>query len=78
LNFTIRDYVMASEVRKIQLKPYKLAELCGIYEVSKPTFRKWINELKELGKRNGHYYSIPQVKIIFANLLLPTYIEIED
>ena len=65
------------EKRKIHLKPYKLTELCAIYEVSKPTLRKWISELKELGKRNGHYYSIAQVKIIFDNLLLPSTIEVE-
>lgn len=66
------------EKRKIQLRPYKLAELSGIYGVSKPTLRKWIAELKELGKRIGHFYSIPQVKIIFENLLLPSFIVIEE
>lgn len=68
-----------NEKRKIELRPYKLAELCGIYGVSKPTLRKWISELKkELGKRKGHFYSIAQVKIIFKNLLLPSFMVIEE
>ncbi|MBI4945307.1 MAG: hypothetical protein HY840_02765 [Bacteroidetes bacterium] len=63
---------------RLELKPYTPLQLSKIYGVSKVTFLKWIKELKqELGKRNGHYYSIPQVKIIFSEFLLPSYIEIE-
>ena len=63
---------------KVELKPYTLSQLAKIYGVSRVTFRKWIKELKaELGKRSGNYYSIPQVKIIFSEMLLPSFIEVE-
>jgi len=63
---------------KVPLKPYKSKDLAKIYGVCGKTFHKWVKELKkEIGKRNGYYYSIPQVKIIFSELLLPSWIEVE-
>jgi transposase len=56
----------------LELRPYSLKELAGIYKVSKNTFKKWLENFSdELGKRNGYYYSVLQVKLIFEKLGLP-------
>ncbi len=60
----------------IQVKPCTVKELALMYGVSRITFRKWLNKFKaELGERNGRYFSIPQVKIIFRHLDVPSTIE---
>ena len=64
---------------KVALKPYTIKELAKIYGVCTKTFRRWINPIKkEIGERNGWFYSIAQVKIIFSELLLPSWIEVEQ
>lgn len=56
----------------LELKPYSLKELCGMYNVSKNTFKKWLCDFpEELGKRNGYYYSVIQVTLIFEKLGVP-------
>lgn len=47
-------------------RPYTHKELKSMYKVSWMTFQKWVrrNE-KEIGKKEGHFYSIKQVGIIF-------------
>jgi response regulator of citrate/malate metabolism len=63
---------MKSEYLKIQLRPYTIAELADMYGVSKKTLRKWLEPFQELiGQRNGFFYTIVQVKIIFDKLGLP-------
>lgn len=43
-----------------------------MYNVSKNTFKKWLsNFADELGERNGYYYSVLQVRLIFEKLGLP-------
>ena len=58
----------------IEIKPYKLRELCQLYNnVDPETFRSWLKPFQdEIGPRKGHYYTIKQVKIIFAKLDLPS------
>ncbi len=57
---------------KLPLKPYSLKELSGLYHVSKNTFKKWIEPIqKKIGKREGYYYNIHQVEIIFEHLGIP-------
>jgi hypothetical protein len=57
---------------QVELKPYTIAELADMYGVSKKTFRKWLEPFQELiGERNGFFYTIIQVKIIFEKLGLP-------
>ena len=64
---------------KVPLKPCTPKELAQLYGVNKKTFLKWLKPLgQELGKRNGNFYSIAQVQIIFSELLLPSYIEVEQ
>ena len=61
----------------IQLKPYSLVELAKLYTVCDRTMKKWIRPFEqEVGEKNGRYYSISQVKIIFDKLGLPSEIEI--
>lgn len=65
------------ECKIIQIKRYKLCELAAIYEVNRKTFRGWVNKFKnEIGSKDGHYYSISQVKIILRKLELPSYVKI--
>ena len=62
----------------ILVRPYTIKELAKIYQVSIPTMRKWINELKnEIGEKKGWFYSIRQVKIIFDNLCVPYTTELD-
>jgi hypothetical protein len=65
--------------RIIALKPYTTKDLMVIYNVrSYKTWNRWIKPIKDkIGIRIGYYYSIPQVKMIFDLLELPTDIEIE-
>lgn len=61
----------------IQLKPYSLVDLAKLYTVCDRTMKKWIKPFEqEVGEKNGRYYSISQVKIIFEKLGLPSEIEI--
>ena len=57
---------------KLPVRPYSLKELSGLYNVSKNTFKKWIEPIqKEIGKREGYYYTIYQVEAIFRHLGVP-------
>ncbi|MBA3673360.1 MAG: hypothetical protein H0W75_00115 [Chitinophagaceae bacterium] len=47
-------------------------ELAKLYKVSHPTILRWIKGIGEkLGKRDGQYYSVKQIEIIFEELGLP-------
>lgn len=57
----------------IQMKAYSLSELARIYGVDWRTFKKWLKPFeKEIGEKQGRYYNIPQVKVIFDKLSLPS------
>jgi transposase len=63
----------------IEVKPYMIKELAALYGVSRETFGRWISKFKdELGEKNGLYFSIPQVKMIFKKLDLPSVIELKE
>jgi hypothetical protein len=54
------------------LRAYTLRELAMLYKVSKLTFRRWLKPfVEEIGERQGHFYSINQVKIITDRLGTP-------
>ena len=56
----------------IIIKPYSLGELAKLYDVDRKTFRGWLTPFqKEIGKREGRYYTIRQIKIIFKKLDFP-------
>ncbi len=57
---------------QVEVKPYSIKELAGIYGVCSRTLKKWMLPFQEeLGKPTGWFYTIPQVEIIFAKLSLP-------
>ena len=61
----------------IQLKPYSLRELAKLYTICDRTMKKWIKPFEqEVGEKNGRYYTVSQVKIIFDKLGLPSEIEL--
>lgn len=68
---------MKTETKTIALKPYTVTELAKVYGVCNRTFKKWVKKIPEVGLPNGRYYSIPQVKLIFENMKIPTAISIE-
>lgn len=59
--------------KEMPLKAYSIHELALIYEVDSRTFKKWLKPLQSIiGEKQGRYYKIPQVRIIFENLGLPS------
>lgn len=56
----------------LRIKPYTVKQLAIIYGVSPKTFRKWVRPFKdEIGYRNGHFYSVLQLKVIIGRLGAP-------
>jgi hypothetical protein len=65
--------------KMILLKPYSLKELAEIYEIDWRTFKKWLIPFEEeIGKKEGRYYKIPQVRVIFRKLELPSPIDLDS
>jgi hypothetical protein len=59
-----------------EVKAYSPAELADIYKVSKCTLNRWLKPHQEkIGKREGLYYTVRQIRIIFEVLGLPGRIE---
>ena len=55
-----------------EIKPYSTKDLASIYDVCDKTMKKWIKPFtSEIGEKNGRYYSVAQVKIIFDKLGVP-------
>ena len=62
-----------------KLKPYTAKQLADMYEVSLNTFKKWVQKHKEaIGKKEGHFYLIPQVEVIISKLGYPRLIKLGD
>jgi DNA-binding transcriptional MerR regulator len=65
-----------SEKKTIEIKPYMIGELAKYYQVSEKTLRCWLKGFADrLGERNGRYYTIKQVEMIFQELGTPQVIE---
>jgi len=63
---------MSTENLVREIRPYSTKELAGIYNVCDKTMKKWIKPFNEqVGEKNGRYYSVVQVKIIFDKLGVP-------
>ena len=59
-----------------EVKAYSPQELADIYKVSKCTLNRWLKPYREkIGKREGLYYPVKQIRIIFDALGLPGKIE---
>ncbi|HSY76629.1 MAG TPA: MerR family transcriptional regulator [Bacteroidia bacterium] len=64
--------------KQIALKPYTLKELSELYGVDWRTLKSWLQPfLAEIGEKKGRYYQIPQVRVIFKKLDLPSIIEVD-
>jgi hypothetical protein len=59
-----------------EVKAYSPSELADIYKVSNCTLNRWLKPHREaIGKRQGLYYTVKQIRIIFEILGLPGRIE---
>jgi hypothetical protein len=55
-----------------EIRPYSAKDLASIYGVCDKTFKKWISPfVADIGIKNGRYYSVAQVKVIFDKLDVP-------
>lgn len=55
-----------------EIRPYSTKDLSGIYGVCDKTFKKWLKPFVALvGEKNGRYYTVAQVKVIFDKLGVP-------
>lgn len=64
---------MSLKVSKAMIKPYNLSEMAKLYGIDYRTFKRWIKPYsKRIGKINGRFFSIEQVKTIFKYLGTPT------
>ena len=55
-----------------EIRPSSIKDLAGVYGCCDKTMKKWIIPFNsEVGVKNGRYYSVVQVKIIFERLGLP-------
>ncbi|MBL7745856.1 MAG: hypothetical protein JNM19_00390 [Chitinophagaceae bacterium] len=63
---------MSTERKTVEIKVYSIGELAALYEVSVRTMNRWLKpHLEKIGKREGRFYSVKQVSIIFDQLGLP-------
>ena len=55
-----------------EIKPYSIRDLSKIYGVCNKTFKKWTQPFEaQIGTKNGRYYTVVQVKIIFEKIGVP-------
>lgn len=70
----------ASETKKEEmfiLRPLNHKQLAQMYGVSWLTFQNWIKKVeKEVGKKTGHFYHVPQVRKIFELFGIPKKINV--
>ena len=63
---------MSTTKDAIEMKHYSTKELARIYGVCDKTLLKWMKPFTEsIGQKQGRYYTVAQVKIIFDKLGLP-------
>lgn len=66
------DITMSTTNIVVEIRPYSLTELSGLYGVSNRTMKNWIVRHDEfVGEKMGRLYTALQVKIIFEKLGLP-------
>ena len=53
----------------VTVKPYSCKEIAQLYGVSDKTLKKWLLPFTEtVGPKQGRYYTIAQVRVIFEKL----------
>ena len=61
---------MTPSIREV--KPYTPKELSEYYGVSDKTFKKWLSPFAiQIGQKNGRYYTVAQVRVIFEKIGIP-------
>ena len=56
----------------VEMKHYSTKELAKFYGVCDKTLLKWMKPFtKEIGQKQGRYFTLAQVKIIFDKLGMP-------
>ncbi len=55
-----------------EIRPYSVKELASIYGVCDKTLKKWMKPFaNEIGEKQGRYYTVAQVNVIFTKLGIP-------
>lgn len=63
---------MSNARKTVEVKVYSIGELAALYEISVRTMNRWLKpHLEKIGKREGRFYSVKQVVIIFEQLGMP-------
>lgn len=63
---------MSTTSIQVEIRPYSLTELSGLYGVSNRTMKNWIAPHQAfVGDKIGRLYTALQVRIIFEKLGLP-------
>jgi len=61
---------------RLIVKPYRIVDLCAIFDVSYRTLRSWIDiHVREIGERIGKYYTAIQVERMLIIFGRPCYVE---
>jgi hypothetical protein len=64
--------VMSNVRKTVDIRAYSIGELAALYEISVRTMNRWLKpHLEMIGKREGRFYTVKQVEIIFERLGLP-------
>lgn len=59
-------------MKPFTVKPYSHKTLSELYGVSDKTLKKWLAPFQgQIGKKNGHYYTTLQVKVIVEHIGVP-------
>jgi hypothetical protein len=63
---------MSTTKRIVEIRSYSIGELSKLYDQSVKTMNRWLKPHAEaIGQRQGRYYTVKQVTIIFDVLGLP-------
>lgn len=55
--------------KEIRIKAYTMQELAQLYQVNDRTIRRWLKPFRqEIGKREGHFFTLKQIRIIFEKI----------
>ena len=55
-----------------EIRPYSVKELASIYGVCDKTLKKWMKPFaNEIGEKQGRYYTVAQVNVIFTKIGIP-------
>lgn len=63
---------MSTAKRVVEIRSYSIGELAKMYDQSVKTMNRWLKpHAGTVGERQGRYYTVKQVELIFEALGLP-------